>query len=370
MRAALLVLAASTAHASPADDVLARVNRYRAIAGVPAVTLDAKASAGCMEHARYMLLNANTDAMAGLNAHQQRADLPGASPAGAACGKAADLFPNVADLATAVDGWMDSLYHRRPMLSPQLARIGVGYAKTDDGTLMAALMFIDGDDEATGWPVAYPAADGKDIPLEFGSEIPNPVPDNGKGGFPITLEFPPFDKVTDVSATLSRDGKPVPFHLSSPEHPATSFGQYGVICVIPKQRLAANATYTASITFTWQGKPATRTWKFTTLAPASAIDATDEAALLANLGKLATVRGTVRHAGMMDSAHAFLQLGADHYDKFQMVSVIIPTAIWHDDPKTWIGKTVEVEATPQLVMQKYLNLAITEATQLRVARPR
>jgi hypothetical protein len=59
-----------------------------------------------MEHANYMVQNRGTDAMAGLSARTQRPNLPGASAAGAACGKAADLFPKVADLRIAIDGWM------------------------------------------------------------------------------------------------------------------------------------------------------------------------------------------------------------------------------------------------------------------------
>ena len=39
-----------------------------------------------------MVLNQGSDAMAELNPHTQRPNLPGASAAGAACAKAADLF--------------------------------------------------------------------------------------------------------------------------------------------------------------------------------------------------------------------------------------------------------------------------------------
>src|SRR5262245_31242878 len=105
------------------------VDRYRAAVGLPAVMLDAKLSKGCMEHAEYMRLNKDSDAVAGLNAHNQRPNLRGASAAGAACGKAADLFFDVSDLEVAVDGWMSVLYHRRPILSPTLERIGVGYSR-------------------------------------------------------------------------------------------------------------------------------------------------------------------------------------------------------------------------------------------------
>lgn len=374
MKLALLLLAASaaTAHATPADDVLALVNKYRAIAGVPPVALDPELSAGCMEHANYMKLNARTSAMAGLSAHHQNPRLPGATPAGAKCGAAADLFPGVSDLGTAVDGWIDSLYHRRPMLSPQLQTIGVGYAQNADGTLMAALMFVDRDSAiAPQWPVAYPAANQRDLPLEFGNEVPDPIPGGGAGGFPITLQFPPFDKVRDVSAKLvDQTGAAVPFYLSDPEHPATSFGQYGVICVIPKARLRPGTTYTASITYTWLDRePETRTWKFTSVGLVS-LAASDEAGLLAHLGKSALVKGTVGYGGMMDSETVFLQLDNDaKRTKLDMVSILIPLAVWKQlspsaPPKQWIGRTVEVASAPQLVQTKYLNLPIVEARQL------
>ena len=63
-----------------------RVDLYREAVGLPPVTLDATLSKGCMEHANYMRLNKDSDAMVGLNAHQQRPKLRGASAVGAACG--------------------------------------------------------------------------------------------------------------------------------------------------------------------------------------------------------------------------------------------------------------------------------------------
>ena len=371
MRALLILLwTAGIASASPAEQVLARVNRYRATAGLAPVALDAKLSAGCMEHAQYMLQNRGTDAMVGLNAHKQRANLPGASAAGAACGKAADLFPEVSDLDAAVDGWMASLYHRRPMLNPGLKTIGVGYAELPERTLMAALMFADADDAKAAWPVRYPAGKQADVPLEFGNEVPNPIPGGGKAGYPITLQFPPFDAVTGVSASLASGGKPVPFHLSDPEHPATSFGQYGVICVIPKQRLAAHTRYDVSITATWHDQTTTATWSFTTL-DLRAVDAADEAAVVAAIGVASRVRGTVAYGGMMDTETAFLMIGPRDPKRYKMLSVLIPIAVWKQlagaaKPDAFTGKQLEVEATPVFVQNKYLNLPVALATQVRV----
>ena len=154
-------------------------------------------------------------------------------------------FLSVSDLGVAIDGWMAGMYHRRPMLDPQLERIGVGYARLPDGKLTAALRFENATRRNGNWPVAYPADKQSDVPLDYGAEYPNPIPNHGTGGYPITLQFPPFDKVTGVSAKLTdATGNPVEFFLSDPEHPATSFGQFGVICLIPKQSLQAQHAYT------------------------------------------------------------------------------------------------------------------------------
>ena len=373
MRYAIVILLAARvvlAGPKPEQEALARVNAYRAAAGLGAVKLDASMSKGCMEHAQYMLQNRGTDAMAGLNAHTQRPDLPGASPAGAACGKAADLFPGVSNLGVAIDGWMAGIYHRRPMMDPGLKVIGVGYAALPDGSLMAALMFGKSA-KSEGWPVKYPAADQTDVPLEYGNEIPNPIPGGGKGGYPITLQVGAFDEVTGVKASLvDGAGTKVPFHLSDPEHPATSFGQYGVISVIPKRILAPGTKYTVTIAAKWQGKQHGWSWSFTTLA-LRPLDAGDDRAMISAVGVPSLVRGTVSYGGMMNSATAFLQVGTSKAGHYEMLSVIVPLAVWKQlagkgAPATWKGKTIEVQATPQLVQQKYLNLTIAEAAQLRV----
>jgi len=349
------------------------VDRYRAAVGLSAVTLDAKLSKGCMEHARYMRLNKDSDAMAGLNAHLQRPKLRGASAAGAACGKAADLFFGVSDFEVAVDGWMAVLYHRRPILSPTLERIGVGYAKLPDGSYMAALMFVDayGVDVSAKWPVAYPADNQGGVPLEFGDEVPNPVPGGARAGYPITLQFPPYDKVSGVRARLvDGSGKDVAFYLSDPEHPAmTSFGQYGVVSLIPKLPLRANSRYDVRVDATWKGKGSTWRWSFTTLA-LRPVDAHDEDAVTRAINIASTLRGTVLDGGMMvDGEAAFLRIGLGTRKGYKMVVILIPREVWGElggksDP--FVGRTVEVDGTPHLFRGAYINIPITVAGQLRI----
>jgi len=346
------------------------VDRYRAAVGLPPVTLDPKLSKECMEHAEYMRLNKDSDAMVGLNAHNQRPDLPGATPGGARCGRAADLFPGVSDLAAAVDGWMSGLYHRRPILAPPLARIGVGYARLPDGSYMAALMFVEGNGIPVDarWPVEYPADKQRDVPLEFGDEVPNPVPGGVRAGYPITIQFPPFDKLTGANATLTSGGKPVPFHFSSPERPATSFGQYGVVCLIPKVPLRPNTKYDVHVQASWKGRPGMWSWSFTTLGLRK-VDAHDEGAVVAALGVPSTLRGSVVHGGMMDSETAFLQIGERTLVHYKMISVLIPKAVWRQlggSAARYVGKTIEVDGTPHLVQGTYINVPITVAGQLRI----
>ncbi len=348
------------------------VDRYRAAVGLSAVTLDAKLSKGCMAHAQYMRRNKDSDAIAGLNAHQQRPNLRGASAEGAACGKAADLFFGVSDLEVAVDGWMSGLYHRRPILTPTLERIGVGYAKLPDGSYMAALMFVDtnGVDVSAKWPVAYPADNQGGVPLEFGGEVPNPVPGGARAGYPITIQFPPFDTLTNVRATLVDErGKDIAFYLSDPEHPATSFGQYGVVCLIPKLPLRPESRYEVRVDATWKGKASTWRWSFRTVA-LRPVDAHDEDAVTRAINIASTLRGTVLDGGMMvDGEAAFLRIGLGTRKGYKMVVILIPREVWGElggksDP--FVGRTVEVDGTPHLFRGAYINIPITVAGQLRI----
>jgi hypothetical protein len=349
------------------------VDRYRAQVGLPGVTLDARLSKGCMEHAEYMRLNKGSDAVAGLNAHNQRPNLPGASAEGAACGKAADLFFEVSDLGVAVDGWMSVLYHRRPILSPTLERIGVGYAKLPDGSYMAALMFADGysADVSAKWPVKYPADNEGGVPLEFGDEVPYPVPNGARAGYPITIQFPPYEKLTSVRASLVDErGKDVAFYLSDPEYPAMStFGQWGVVCLIPKLPLRPQSRYEVRIDATWNGKVGTWRWSFTTLA-LRAVDAHDEDAVMGAINVASTFKGTVLHGGMMAGGDtAFLEIGLRTPKRYKMVSILIPREVWGElggRPDEFIGRTVEVDGTPHLVQGAYVNVPIAVAGQLRI----
>ena len=110
------------------------------------------------------------------------------------------MFTGVSISAVAIES-LDGVYLHLNL--DLLERIGVGYARLPDGMLTAALRFENAARRGGNWPVAYPADKQADVPLDYGAESPNPIPNHGSGGYPITLQFPPFDKVADVIAKLT-----------------------------------------------------------------------------------------------------------------------------------------------------------------------
>jgi hypothetical protein len=345
----ILLLVTAVASATPADEVLERVNHFRAVAGLEPVTLDAQMSRYCAEHAEYLRRNDGTAALEGLDAHRQRSALPGASPTGAICGRHADLVLHAGDPVAVVDGFMNTLYHRIPILRPALKSIGVGFAALPDHTLMAALMFDTADDAHMLAPVRFPARDQVDVPLAFDGEDPDPVPHGAIGGYPITLQFPTFDKVTNVHASLVANGHPVPFYESDPEHLALPDFPSGAVCLIPKQPLVPLTRYTVTIEATWRGISAVRTWSFTTRAShGPEVAASNPNALHAAIGKPSRVTGSIAYGGLTDSETAYLMLG----DGSVSMAVFIPMEIWDRmagamRPSQLGGRVISIEGTLQ-----------------------
>jgi hypothetical protein len=169
-------------------------------------------------------------------------------------------------------------------------------------------------------------------------------------------------------------GNPVESFLSDPEHPATSFGQFGMICLIPKQSLQAQHAYAVRIDATWKGKPGTWTWSFTTIS-LRRVEASDDGALAAAINVASLVHGTVAYGGMRNSETAFLQLAAGEGSRYKTMAVLIPIAVWRQiagtaEPASFKGKIIEVQTTPQVAGGKYVNMRISAATQLHLASSR
>ncbi|MDB5100386.1 MAG: hypothetical protein JWM80_4807 [Cyanobacteria bacterium RYN_339] len=320
--------------------VLDLINRTRAVAGLTPVTYDARATKLCMAHANYLMLNANSPALAGFSAHKEDPSLPGYDPEWANLNLGNDV--HFIEPLPAVDDWVASLYHRTQMLDANLVQIGFGYAgdRAKDNAA-AVLAFKQGSGPEA--EVAYPADGQTEVPLNFYGEFPNPIPAGHTGpvGYPLTLQEPSSAKMTGFKGSLTDDaGHDVPCYYSDKEHQASSlYDQGNVVCLLPQLPLDLATTYHVKVSGTLDGQSITRTWTFTSRPAPAAIEASDHAAVAAQAGQLATIEGKVRSGGKLDDGTIYFNFSAD-FDP----SIFLKPEVWAQtglgDPGALVGKRI------------------------------
>jgi uncharacterized protein YkwD len=241
---------------------LARINAHRRVAGLAPVVLDGSLSAGCLAHARYLLLNSSHPSTRGLGMHDEDPKLPAYTPEGKRAGKDSAVASGMPPPA-AVDELLATFYHRMPFLEPRLGRIGVGFSRgglqgwftvidLSGGVGREPVLLFPGDGQQ-GVPTSWQpdAADHAALPQDAGQQV----------GYPITLMFPAGKTVRQVEASLTAAGKEVAVwlvpRLSQPWHTA---------CVVPRQPLPVDAVCTVRVTANIDGKAWAQTWSFTTAA--------------------------------------------------------------------------------------------------------
>jgi uncharacterized protein YkwD len=111
---------------------LEAINRARKAANLEPVTMDESLSRGCERHAEYIARNQGHPSLAGLGMHNEKKDLPGYTPEGERAGQASDIATGT-DPFSGAEFWINSLYHRIPILDPKLRRIGCGMVRLADG---------------------------------------------------------------------------------------------------------------------------------------------------------------------------------------------------------------------------------------------
>ncbi len=129
----------------PAADVpttlLNALNKHRRLACLGTVTLDEKLCKACELHARYLAQHYGKPEVTGLKAHDEDPDLAGYTVEGHKAGQSAVIMIHDPRPKDTVDGLIATLYHRIPMLDPDVTAIGVGVAEHGEGrwTVVIAL---------------------------------------------------------------------------------------------------------------------------------------------------------------------------------------------------------------------------------------
>ncbi|HEX6547583.1 MAG TPA: CAP domain-containing protein [Candidatus Dormibacteraeota bacterium] len=251
--------------------VVDTVNADRQRAGVPALKADTSLDTASEAHAWYVAFNFGADTLSGLGIHQESASLPGYTGAGPlardrAAGfqgnRGSEVINHVFTPVAAIGVWIDSVYHRFPLLSPETQVAGYGEATL--GPLSVSVMDLGLGPAASTPPVVYPAAGQTGVPVGFiGGEIPNPVPSGAQlpVGYPITVQTGNGSnlQVSSIKVT-DPDGKDVAAYVLNPGKEVDT----GEVAVLPQQPLKPATAYTVDVEGTLDSSALSKKWSFTT----------------------------------------------------------------------------------------------------------
>src|SRR5262249_24601361 len=165
-----------------------------------------------------------------------------------------------------VEGWRAGLFHRVALLDRDLTRVGFGSAKDKREGWITVLDVLNGH----GWsePLLCPGDKQKDVLLAYqAGERPDPIPESKtkKAGYPVTVTFPRGVVVKNATARLMNEkNQEIATWLSTPEKSVDAGLQRNTVCLIAREPLQPDTTYTATVSATVDGVAWTKTWTFTT----------------------------------------------------------------------------------------------------------
>lgn len=257
---------------------LAAVNRYRKLAGLGPVGRSAIIHQSALAHAFYTFFNAASTTIRDLGIHKEQADGQGyvgdnvltrAQHFGYPTRSMAEVITHRSDPAGAVSDWIDSVYHRFPILRADLLELGYGDAYL--GPLTVQVMDMSYRETSGSQVILYPAPNQVGVPTAFnGNEIPDPAPSATYPiGYPVTATF---DRNARVRITgfhfRGPTGGDLPGVSLMPGDPSTTSTENS-FAYLANTPLQPGTTYTMDLTGTINGFAFHRTWHFTTALGAS-----------------------------------------------------------------------------------------------------
>jgi len=265
-------LATAAAAALP---VLKGVNEERVKVGLTPRPEDVKLSADLQKHCAYMAAN-------GTLCHPEDKGKPGYSAEGNAAGMRSILGQGTPAPALAIR-MVQTYFHRQDVIRPGTVGFGVGY----DGRFGG----IDGRTNcgkvpATFWPVLCPVPGQTGLATTYAKEMPDATPGDNEAGYPITAYFGTGNlKLTSHTLKAAGPAGSGVLPVALPKTPATGetvecyvfdpktgasadmTGFQHCVCIIPKDPLKPNTEYEVTLNVEVDGKPWTKTWRFSTSAP-------------------------------------------------------------------------------------------------------
>ena len=249
---------------------LSALNYYRALAGLPPVTASPVIHQSALAHAFYTLFNGADPQLRDLGIHNEvKGDLgytgdnqlARAEHFGYPPHSMGEVITHRDDPQAAVSDWIDSVYHRLPLLRADVVELGYGDAYLDSQRIQ--VMDLSFRERSTGRIIVYPAPDQRDVPTTFnGNEIPDPAPNATYPiGYPVTATFDRLATVV-VNGYHLRDpaGTDLPGHILRPSDKDME-NSFAFMAATP---LNPGTTYSMDLSGTIDGAAFHRTWRFTT----------------------------------------------------------------------------------------------------------
>ncbi|HVH65222.1 MAG TPA: CAP domain-containing protein [Candidatus Acidoferrum sp.] len=255
------------------SQALAAVNAYRKLAGLGPITASSVIHQSALSHAFYTFFNGASPSIRDLGIHKEDASglgytgdnvLSRAQHFGYPQRSMAEVITHRTDPSSAISDWIDSVYHRIPLLRADLLELGYGDAYL--GPITVQVMDMAYRETTTGRVILYPAANQVNVPVAFnGNEIPDPAPNAAYPiGYPITATF-------DRNANVTITG----FHLRDPSGTELSGislqpsneteNSFAFMANTPLQPATR---YSVDLAYTLNGVAGHKTWQFTTVAAA------------------------------------------------------------------------------------------------------
>ncbi|MDP7114086.1 MAG: hypothetical protein QGH45_19095 [Myxococcota bacterium] len=177
------------------------------------------------------------------------------------------------DPRRAVDAWINTVYHRPPLLRPLIDGAGVGFGG-QFGDMVAVGPWDTVEDGGQLLTAIYPAPGQAGVPPTFHSdaEVPDPAPGVNQVGSPISVTFQAghwhdsdnhFDIQLDPEgcSVTPRGGEPVDLILLDPESDDTL---WSTVVLLPAEPMEPGVTYDVEVAATIAGTPWSKGWTFTT----------------------------------------------------------------------------------------------------------
>lgn len=250
------------------------INWSRAECGLQAIGMNSALSKAAQSHADYVVAN-HTTYVAGLSLHAEVPDTAGfsgetwvarASSAGWSGPMLGEVIAYQPLAVASVWQWMDSLYHRLPLLGQSAESLGYGAAH-GDGIWIGVVEVGRRKSPPSPRLVAWPPKGATDVPVAWdGYEVPQPAPP--PGGYPsgpvLTVQALPGQELHMTAHTLlGPDGAEIP-HMALDGTSDALLRDHASIALYANEPLAAGLEYRARVDGTQDGVAFTWEWTFTT----------------------------------------------------------------------------------------------------------